>query len=74
MIADKQIHDWTHGEPLYIFLIKIGLIAILLPLHLLIEKRVIYFLVSRKLLRLRDGRFWRLLFGDEDPMTQVEKN
>ncbi len=73
MIADKQIHDWTHGEPLYIFLIKIGLIAILLPLHQLIEKKVIHFLVSRKLLRLRDGRFWRLLFGDEDPIAQVEK-
>ena len=72
MIADKQIHDWTHGEPAYIFLIKIGMIAVLLPLHQLIEKRVIHFLVSRKLLRLRDGRFWRLLFGDEDHLAKAD--
>jgi len=73
MLADKQIHNWTHGEPLKIFLIKIGLVALLLPLHQLIEKKVIHFLVSRKLMRMRDGRFWRMLFGDVDVEAKVEK-
>lgn len=73
MLADKQIHNWAHGEPLKIFLIKIGLVAILLPLHQFIEKKVIHFLVSRKLMRMRDGRFWRMLFGDEEPETSAGK-
>lgn len=65
--------NWTHGEPLKIFLIKIGLVALLLPLHQFIERRVIHFLVSRKLMRLRDGRFWRMLFGDAELEAKVEK-
>src|SRR3984885_16182359 len=48
LLADKQIHEWTHGEPWKVLLIKIGLAAILLPLHHWSEHKVIHFLSSRK--------------------------
>jgi hypothetical protein len=50
LLADQQIHEITHGEPWKILLIKIFLIAILLPLHHSIEKRVITYLLNHKLL------------------------
>jgi tetratricopeptide (TPR) repeat protein len=48
LMADKQIHEWTHGEPWKILLIKIFLAAILLPLHHWLEHKVIHYLTSRK--------------------------
>jgi tetratricopeptide (TPR) repeat protein len=48
LLADKQIHEWTHGEPWKVLLIKIFLAAILLPLHHWLEHRVIHYLTSRK--------------------------
>jgi tetratricopeptide (TPR) repeat protein len=50
LIADNQIHHWTHGEPWKILAIKIGLISVLLPLHHYLEEKVIHYLTSRKLL------------------------
>jgi hypothetical protein len=50
LLADQQIHEITHGEPWKVLLIKIFLIAILLPLHHSIEKRVITYLLNHKLL------------------------
>jgi len=52
LIADNQIHHWTHGEPWKILLIKIGLISILLPLHHYLEEKVIHYLTSKKLLEI----------------------
>lgn len=52
LIADNQIHHWTHGEPWKILAIKIGLISILLPLHHYMEEKVIHYLTSKKLLDL----------------------
>ena len=49
LLADNQIHHWTHGEPWKILAIKIGLIAILLPLHHYMEEKVIHYLTSRKM-------------------------
>lgn len=54
LLADQQIHEVTHGEPWKILLIKIFLIAILLPLHHGIEKRVITYLLNHKLLNLSE--------------------
>ena len=48
LLADKQIHEWTQGEPWKILLIKIGLAAILLPLHHWLEHKLIHYLKSRK--------------------------
>ncbi|MEI2748753.1 MAG: hypothetical protein V9E88_08355 [Ferruginibacter sp.] len=50
LLADNQIHHWTHGEPWKIILIKIGLIAILLPLHHWLEEKVIHHLTNKDLL------------------------
>lgn len=48
LLADKRIHEWTHGEPWMILLIKILLAAILLPLHHWLEHKVIHYLTHRK--------------------------
>ena len=49
LLADKQIHEWTHGEPWKILLIKIFLAAVLLPLHHWLEHKVIHYLSTRKI-------------------------
>ena len=46
LIADNKIHHWTHGEPWKVLAIKIILIAMLLPLHHWLEKKVIKYLTS----------------------------
>ncbi|MDP4150922.1 MAG: hypothetical protein Q8927_02830 [Bacteroidota bacterium] len=55
LLADKQIHEWTHGEPWKILLIKIFLAAGLLPLHHWLEHKVIHYLTSRRKHPLRKG-------------------
>ena len=46
LLIDHQIHDITHGEPLPILLIKIVIIAFLLPFHHWLEHKVISYLVK----------------------------
>jgi tetratricopeptide (TPR) repeat protein len=48
MLADKQIHELTHGEPWKILFIKIFLAAVLLPLHHWLEHKMIHYLTSRR--------------------------
>ncbi len=52
LLADEKIHHLTHGEPWKVLLIKIFLIAILLPMHHSIEKRVVHYLLNHKLIDL----------------------
>jgi hypothetical protein len=54
LLADEKIHHMTHGEPLYVWLIKIVLLAVLLPLHHLLEEKLIHYLVSERLIELRN--------------------
>jgi len=54
MIADHKIYAATANEPWKILLIKIGLIAFLLPFHHWIEKKVILFLINQKLIDFTD--------------------
>lgn len=54
LVLDKWIHDITHGEPMKVWLIKIGIISILFPLHHYIEERLIHYLLSRKLINVRN--------------------
>jgi hypothetical protein len=49
LVADNQIHHLTHGEPWKVLLIKIGLIALLLPFHHWIEEKVVHYLIERKI-------------------------
>ncbi len=51
LLADNQIHHWTHGEPWKVLLIKIGLIAGLLPLHHWMEEKLIHYLTSHRMLK-----------------------
>jgi tetratricopeptide (TPR) repeat protein len=48
LLTDKQIGELTNEEPWKVLLIKIGLAAILLPLHHWSEHKVIHFLSSRR--------------------------
>jgi hypothetical protein len=48
LLADQKIHHLTHGDPLSILLIKIVLIAILMPIHHYLENKVISYLVRHK--------------------------
>ena len=52
LIADHKIHEITQGEPWKVLLIKICLIAILLPMHHWIEKRVVAFLLNPGLINI----------------------
>jgi tetratricopeptide (TPR) repeat protein len=51
LLADHQIHSWTHGEPWKVMAIKILLIAMLLPLHHWLEDKVIHYLTSQNRLQ-----------------------
>ena len=53
LVLDKWIHHITHGEPMKIWLIKIGIISMLLPLHHYVEERLIHYLLSHKLIKIR---------------------
>lgn len=53
LVIDNFLHKITHGEPLKIWLIKIVLIAILVPFQHYLEHGLIKFLESRKLLEAR---------------------
>lgn len=54
MLIDNYAHKYTHEEPLYIWIFKITLFSILLPLHHTIEKNVINYLKSRKLIEIQN--------------------
>ena len=58
LMADVQIHHWTHGEPWKVLLIKIVLIAMLLPLHHWMEEKVIHHLTNRDLLKHEKLKFF----------------
>lgn len=53
LLIDKWMHEFTHGEPLRIWLAKIVIIALLLPVHHTLEHVMIKFLASEKLQRFR---------------------
>lgn len=53
LVFKKNIYGVTNGEPLYDLAFMIGLAAILVPLHHWLEHKVIHFLTSHHMLRLR---------------------
>ncbi len=50
LLLDEKIHAIMHGEPWKILLIKIGIAAVLLPLHHWLEHKVINYLSKRRML------------------------
>jgi tetratricopeptide (TPR) repeat protein len=63
LILDSKLHHWFHGAPLPILGVKVLIACLLVPLHHLVEKKVIHFLQSKKLHRLKT------VFKDETPKT-----
>lgn len=53
LILDNWIHHLTHGAPWKVWLIKIGIISILLPVHHFLEHKLIHYLLSRHLITVR---------------------
>ena len=53
LVFKKNIYGVTHGEPLYDLAFMIGLAALLVPLHHWLEHKVIHFLTSHHMLKLR---------------------
>lgn len=66
LLADNQIHHWTHGEPWKVLAIKIVLIAMLLPLHHWLEKKVIHYLSTQQLIKVRGRGILGKWFGKKD--------
>ncbi len=50
LISDNKIEEITHGEPWKVLGIKIILIGIMMPLHHMIERNVIMYLLNNKLI------------------------
>jgi len=61
LIADHVIEDITHGEPWKVLGIKIILIGFLMPLHHLVERRMISYLLNKKLIHFTSGSIRRFL-------------
>jgi hypothetical protein len=63
LLLDTWIHHLTHGEPWKIWLIKIGIISILLPVHHFLEHKLIHYLLSRHLITVRGKLSFSKLLG-----------
>jgi tetratricopeptide (TPR) repeat protein len=69
LLLDTRIHHLTHGEPWKIWLIKIGIISFLLPLHHFLEHKLIHYLMSRHLLTIRSRLSPRKWFRNRKKKT-----
>lgn len=73
LIDNVFLTSATHGEPLKLWLIKIGLIAMLVPVQHFLEHNLIKFLESRKLLEARTKfsftKWWKKI---KKPVPQTE--
>lgn len=49
LILDYEIHHLTHGAPFWIFVIKVMILFVLFPLHHLVEKAVIKYMLEKKM-------------------------
>ena len=64
LVLDNNIlHTITHGEPLKLWLIKIGLIGMLVPIQHFLEHGITKFLQSRQLLKARKKFSFKSLFA-----------
>ena len=54
LLIDSWLHEALHGDALKIWMVKIGILAILLPLHHYLEHVMVNFLESQKLIKIRE--------------------
>jgi tetratricopeptide (TPR) repeat protein len=74
LLIDTVLHKLTHGEPLKIWLIKIVLIAMLVPIQHFLEHRLIKYLESRKLMKARTKFTIKNLFQKTKKPAPVKKS
>jgi tetratricopeptide (TPR) repeat protein len=73
LLIDNWLHDITHGEPLKIWLAKIFIIAILLPLHHTLEHVAVKFLSSQKLQKFRHKlSIKKILHPSKEQVRKIE--
>ncbi|MCF8372588.1 MAG: hypothetical protein K9H64_13245 [Bacteroidales bacterium] len=73
LVADEKIHHFTHGEPWKILLIKIFLIALLLPFHHWVEHKVVHYLINKKLIRFSVSHFRNLFQKKESEKPDLNE-
>ncbi len=66
LLLDTWIHGITHGEPWKVWLIKIVIISLLLPIHHFLEHRLIRYLLSRHLITVRSRLSLSRFFGKKN--------
>lgn len=69
LILDTWIHHLTHGEPWKIWVIKIGIISIILPLHHYLEHKLIHYLLSRHLITVRSKLSFAGIFNKKKKLA-----
>lgn len=69
LVLDRWIHELTHGEPWKSWLIKIGIISFLLPVHHFLEHNLIRYLLSRHLIYVRSRISFNALFRRKKKIT-----
>lgn len=74
LLIDTWLHNLAHGEPLKIWLAKIFVIALLLPLHHTLEHVAIKFLASEKLMRFRRSLSLKRLLPSKKTVQKIEEN
>ena len=80
LIDNNILENVTHGQPLKLWLIKIGLIGLLVPVQHFMETTLIKFLESRKLLEARNrfsvNKLWKKLIkkSSVEPEISFEKD
>lgn len=63
LILDKFLHDLAHGAPLKIWGFKILIIAMIMPLHHILEHSAVKFIMSHKLQHLRNLISYKNIIG-----------
>lgn len=72
LLIDKFLHDLTHGEPLKIWICKIAIIGMMVPFQHYLEHRMVHYLASRKLLRLRKNLVVNAFSRKKNPTPVAE--
>jgi tetratricopeptide (TPR) repeat protein len=74
LLIDSFLHNITRGEPLKIWVIKIFLIALLVPVQHFLEHGMVHFLASQRLLRMRERlSFKRFITNIKKPAPTEEE-
>lgn len=73
LLVDHKIHALTGGEPYKVWLLKIALLSVLLPIHHKLEQRVDEYFVSKKLRLSRKKVVRKNVQHHHRPKPQIKK-